>query len=75
MKTDYFFLLRAFALYSMVDGSRQQFFCFVGGKKIKIKTSLPNSVGAKKLFRCNMSEEKKKETKIQSNKWSLYLGL
>ncbi len=26
-------LLRAFALYSMVDGSRQGFCCFAGGKK------------------------------------------
>ncbi len=28
-----FCTIRAFALYFMVDGSRQQFFCFGGGKK------------------------------------------
>ena len=44
-----------FSVISTPEG----FFCFVGGKKIKIKMCLPNTVGQKKLFRCCMSEEKK----------------
>ncbi len=48
------------SVYSMVDGSWQGFFCNVGGKKIKIKSCLPNIVGGKTLSSFCMSEEKKK---------------
>ncbi len=34
------FHIRPFSVYSMVDGSRQRFFAFVGGKKIKNKNLL-----------------------------------
>ena len=54
--------LRPCSVYSMVDGSRQGFFCNVGGKKIKIKSYLPNTVGGKTLSNFCMSEGKKKLT-------------
>ena len=43
-------LLRPCSVYSMVDGSRQRFCFFVGGKKIKIKIFLLDVVGKLELF-------------------------
>ena len=43
-------LLRPFAVYSMGNGSRQRFYSFVGGKKIKIKIFLLALVGKFGLF-------------------------
>ncbi len=55
------FYIRPCSVYSMVDGSRQGFSCYVGGKKIKIKSRLPNTVGGKTLLNSCMSEERKKK--------------
>ena len=58
--------IRAFALYSMVDGS---------GKKNKIKTRLPNSVGGKNSSIAACRRKKKKKQKYKALSDSLYLGL
>ncbi len=52
----------------MVDGSQQGFCCFVGGKKIKIKTSLSNSIGGKTLRMRHVRGKNKKKTKKKKNK-------
>ena len=61
--------IRAFAVYSMVHESQQGFFCFVGGKEVKIKKCLPNSVGWKNPLAVACQRKKKIAKKIQSNVW------
>ena len=61
----------------MVDGSRQGFLCGVGGKKIKIKTCLPNTVGGKKTLQfLHVGRGKKKKKRLMNNKNTLFnIGL
>ena len=57
--------------------SRERFFCFISGKKIKIKTKLPISVGGENPAGAAKGEKKRKEKKQKYKSMSdpLYLGL
>ena len=48
-------LLRPLALYSTYDGSRQDFFFYVGGNKNKNKISWLADVGGEKMKKGNLS--------------------